>query len=77
MKLSNDKRTDSERLEDEKRRVKRELWKEWWTNIAPMTEERRNRALTRRCKICGKGSLDNVNVNFEYIEGICEVCYNN
>ncbi len=69
----NDKRTDEEE------RQEKELWKEWWCNIKLLTEERRSRALTRRCKVCGMGSLQKVYVDFNIsgVEGICVDCGGN
>jgi len=51
-------------------------WKEWWDNIRELNDTRRNRALTHRCKECGRGSLQGIKTNFPEgeIEAICIEC---
>ena len=49
-------------------------WSEWWGVMRNLSLERRNRALTNRCRECGKGRLDGVNVEKICYENICEKC---
>ena len=50
--------------------------KEWWGQIRKLTNIRRNRALTNRCKICGRGTLQGVKITFPKgeIEAFCDEC---
>ena len=52
------------------------LWKEWWDQIRELPDIRRNRALTHRCKKCGKGSLQEVKTTYPEgnVEAFCDIC---
>ena len=49
---------------------------EWWAQIRKLPDARRSRALTYRCKECGKGSLQGVKTTFPKgdVEAICGDC---
>lgn len=51
-------------------------WYQWWSKIRELPDSRRNRALTRRCRECGKGSFQKVRTKFAEgdIELICDEC---
>ena len=55
---------------------KTDEWKEWWDQIRNLSETQRSRALTYRCKECGKGSLQGVKTTFPQgeVEAICSEC---
>lgn len=57
--------------------TKKDLWQEWWIKIRNLNSEKRNRALTKRCQHCGKGSLDNIKTTFinNSAEATCENCF--
>ena len=52
------------------------MWEEWWNRIQSLPDDRRNRALTNRCKECGKGRLHGVTITLveNDVENICNEC---
>ena len=74
-KMNQDNNNNNNQEFDEKKLLKKQK-DEWWTQIRELPDARRSRALTYRCKECGKGSLQGVKTTFPNgdVEAICEDC---
>jgi hypothetical protein len=69
-----DRRTEEEKSSDSEKRTERETWNMWWSKIRSLSDIRRSLALTKRCKECKRGSLDNIKVKQKGVEWICNDC---
>lgn len=60
----------------ELKKINNKKWHQWWDQIRSLPDARRHRALTYRCKECGKGSLQGVKTTFpeRNVEAICNEC---